>query len=172
MAVLGLDRLRRKLKKLPTIVENEIMAAMEAAAQEVVDLAKSLVPVDEGDLRDSIGWTWGDPPRGSITLARGKRVRRKNKVGPERPVRITIYAGDDDAFYARWVEFGTRATAARASRRSRKWRTIVVMTKARKAHAATPAQPFFFPAWRAMRKRVKGRVSRAITKAAKKVAAQ
>ena len=39
------------------------------------------------------------------------------------------------------------------------------------AGPGTTAQPFFYPAYRAVRKRVKGRVTRSITKSAKKVAA-
>lgn len=54
---------------------------------------------------------------------------------------ITIYAGGSDAFYARFQEFGTRKM---------------------------PANPFFYPVWRARRKTVKARVGRAIRAAIKK----
>jgi HK97 gp10 family phage protein len=61
---------------------------------------------------------------------------------------ITIYAGtrdkslgSADAFYARFQEFGT-----------------VKMT----------ANPFFYPAWRANRKRVKGAITRAVKRAVRK----
>ena len=52
-------------------------------------------------------------------------------------MRITIYAGGGDAFYARFQEFGT---------------------------VKMPANPFFFPVWRARRKRIKNRISRAVSK--------
>lgn len=55
-------------------------------------------------------------------------------------LKITIYAAGGDAFYAKFHEFGTVKMAAR---------------------------PFFFPVWRARRKKVKGRISRAISKAIK-----
>jgi len=132
---IGLDKLRAKFRALPGAVRDEIRAAMEAGAAEVVRMARSLCPVDRGDLRDSIGWTWGEAPAGSITLGQAK--------GPGEGERITIYAGDEKAFYARWVEFGT---------------------------VKMPARPFFYPSWRALRKRVKGRHTRALTKALKKVA--
>jgi HK97 gp10 family phage protein len=103
---------------------------MEKSAQEIVALAKHLCPVDSGDLRDSIGWTWGDAPAGSMVLASTGGAA----------LRITIYAGDSDAFYARWLEFGTVKMAA---------------------------HPYFFPAYRTLRKRVKGRTKRAINKAVK-----
>lgn len=148
----GLDRLRKKLVRLPTLAREEISSAMEVGAQEMVDLAKSLVAVDRGDLRDSIGWTWGDAPKGSITLGRVRGGKRSGDLA------ITIYAGNDKAFYARWVEFGTSAH-------------INGGLFAGSDNPGSPAQPFFYPAFRAVRKRIKGRVTRAITKSAKRAAA-
>lgn len=135
----GLDRLKKKLRAMPNLARQEIAKAMETSAQEVVDLARSLVPVASGDLRDSIGWTWGAAPKGSIALG---TVRNEGRGAGN--MAITIFAGNDRAFYARWVEFGARGQ---------------------------PAQPFFFPAYRAIRKWVRSRVSRAITKAARAAAA-
>lgn len=128
------ERLQRKLQALPRIARQEIEKAMEKSAAEMVTLARSLVPVDSGDLRQSIGWTWGEAPKGSIRLG---------TVGGGAAT-ITIFAGNSEAFYARWVEFGTQKMRA---------------------------QPYFFPAYRALRKRAKSRIRRAGTKAAKKVAA-
>jgi HK97 gp10 family phage protein len=95
-----------------------------------VALAKRLCPVDDGTLRDSIGWTWGDAPAGSMVLAATKGAA----------LRITIYAGNDEAFYARWVEFGT---------------------------ANALPQGFFLPAYRMLKKRANGRIKRAVNKAVK-----
>lgn len=149
----GLDRLNKKLRRLPDAARAEIAKAMEQSAAEVVALAQSLVPVDGGDLRDSIGWTWGDAPNGSMTLG---TVRSKGR-GAGNMV-VTIYAGDDKAWYARFVEFGTspHVNGGRFAGSN---------------NPGTAAQPFFYPAYRAVRKRVKGRVTRAITKSAKRVAA-
>jgi hypothetical protein len=71
---------------------------------------------------------------------------------------ITIYAGSDEAFHARWVEFGT-APHLNGGR------------FAGSSHPGTAAQPFFYPSYRATRKRAKGRVTRAVNKAAKRIAA-
>lgn len=57
---------------------------------------------------------------------------------------VLVTAGSRKAFYARFVEFGTVRKRPR---------------------------PFFFPAYRSLRKRLKGRMTRAINKAAKRVAA-
>ena len=57
-------------------------------------------------------------------------------------LRITFYAGGGEAFYARYHEFGTVDMAAR---------------------------PFFYPVWRAWRRRIRVRISRAVTKALKSI---
>lgn len=146
----GLDRLNRKFAALPRQVRVRIREAMEQGAEEIARMAKSLAPEDSGALVASIGWTWGSAPKGSITLA---SVKSRSGDGT-----ITIYAGNSDAFYARWVEFGTSAHKAGG-----KFKGAEI--------PAIPAQPFFFVSYRVNRKRVKGRVTRAINKAARDVAA-
>lgn len=136
--VLGLERLQRKLKQIPQEAKAEIRKALEASAEEIVKMAKNLAPVDQGDLQMSISWTWGEAPKGSFVIG--------SVVGPndKNDLTITIYAGGKDAFYARWIEFGTQKMKE---------------------------QPFFLPAYRSNRKRARARITRGITKAAKKVAA-
>lgn len=148
----GKDRLLRKLRALPDIAEKRIMAAMEASANDVVSTMKRLAPVDEGDLQMSISWTWGDAPKGSMTVA---TVSRRRGGGP----RITIFAGNREAYYARWVEFGTAQHLNGGLFEGSK-------------HPGTRAQPFFFVSFRAHRRRMKSALSRAITRAAKEVAAK
>jgi HK97 gp10 family phage protein len=130
----GADKLRRKMAGFPALAKEEISRAMETGAQEIVNLAKRLVPVDQGDLRDSIGWTWGAAPKGAVALT---------TIGEGPNLRITVYAGNEKAYYARWVEFGTQQNRAR---------------------------PFFYVSYRAIRKRIRSRVTRAISKAAKRAA--
>ncbi|MGN6451246.1 MAG: HK97-gp10 family putative phage morphogenesis protein [Brucella intermedia] len=137
--VIGLPKLRKKLEALVTVGRDEIRRAMETSADEIVALAKSLAPVDKGDLKDSIGWTWGKAPKGAMTLG------KVQSDGVDSEFTITIYAGNSEAYYARWVEFGTQKMAA---------------------------QPYFYPSYRALRRRSKSRVTRAVTKAIKKVAAR
>ena len=146
--VIGLDKLRRKMIALPKAIEAEIRKAMETGAEEMVAMARRLAPVDDGDLRESIGWTWGEAPKGSMVIAKG------GSTG----MTITVYAGNSEAFYARWVEFGTVTHPQGGKFGGTR-------------HPGTTAQPFFFPAWRATRKRVKSRTSRAVSKAAKRIAA-
>lgn len=134
--ILGLARLEKKLARMPARAKAEIRAAMEAAAEVMVATMKSLVKEETGALRDSIGWTWGRAPKGAGIVAQAKSRMAADLT-------LTIYAGNAEAFYARFQEFGT---------------------------ANTPAQPFFFVAYRAHRKTAKRRIRAATRKAARKEA--
>lgn len=134
----NLDRLNRKLIKLSQVAIDQIRPAMEEGANDIVEMAKRFAPVDTGALRNSINWVWGtEIPEGSRALG---------KIGGKRSdpqLVITIYAGNKDVFYSRWVEFGTKVAKA---------------------------YPFFFPSYRAQKKRVKSRIRRAVSRAAKQEA--
>jgi HK97 gp10 family phage protein len=134
--VVGREALKRKFDALPKVARDMIRAAMEKQAKDIVAMARRLVPVATGKLRDSIGWTWGRAPKGVMTIATVK------STGGE--MTLTIYAGNAEAFYSRWVEFGT---------------------------INQPAQPFFYVSYRANRKKAKSAIRRAVTKSAKTVAA-
>lgn len=143
MAIIGLARLKRKLTvTIPAHVEKATADAMEQGAEELVGMMKRLVPVDTGALRDSIGWTWGDAPAGAMVLGRSKPAGGKGRKV------ITIYAGNTQTLVggreqfqlARLQEFGTQAMNA---------------------------QPYFFSSYRALRKRVRGRITRNMKKAIK-----
>ena len=104
-------RLRARLAKIPDIAREAAASAMEECAAEIVAEMKLLVPVDSGDLRDSIGWTWGDIPAGSFMI---DEIRSGKNAGQQyATLRIKIYAGSREAFYARFIEFGTK-TGVRA----------------------------------------------------------
>ncbi len=149
MAVLGLKSLNRKLKALPALAEAAIKLAMEQGAEEIVAMMKRLVPVDNGDLRDSIGWTWGDAPSYSQRIG-----AVKSKTGN---LKITIYAGNSKVRYAHLVEFGSAPH-------------INGGMFAGTQNPGAKAQPFFFVAFRALRRRTKSRITRAINKSAKQIA--
>lgn len=176
VTISGLDKLNRKLIQLPHRAEKEIKLAMEAGAQDVVNMAKALVPVGQssgvnssnnpGALRDSIGWTWGNKaPKGSIKLG---SIGNSSGRRPGDLV-ITIFAGNDEAFYARWVEFGTKSHGIDAVNAPVMGRAGVNFGT-HVNHPGAVATPFFFPAYRAMKKRIKGRMARAINKSARDVA--
>lgn len=153
LTVLGLERLKKKLKALPPAVKVLIAAAMESSANDIVRQMKGLASrfTDSGDLQMSIGWTWGKAPKGALT------VGTLQGSGDASDLLLTIYAGNAKAFYARWVEFGT-ATHVNGGEFPG---TI---------NPGAHAQPFFFVAYRANRKSARAKISRAINKAAKQVA--
>lgn len=135
MMVEGLDKLNRRWAAIPAAVRANVRYEMEEMAEKIVADMYRLAPHLTGDLAGSIQWTWGEAPEGSMTIG---------KVGGAEygAMRITIYAGGGDEFYARFQEFGT---------------------------VNMPANPFFFPVWRLNKRRVRSAVSRAVSKAIKQV---
>lgn len=165
--IIGLDRLNKKLKKLPEQAEKRIKEAMEQGANEIVAMMKSLAPEVSGDLRDSIGWTWGERPKYSQALATVKSSDGK--------LALTIYAGNSKVRYAHLVEFGTAAHDIYGKRQGFLGRRKAMGKDGRFGthvkHPGATAKPFFFVSWRALRRRTKSRITRAITKSAKEAAA-
>ncbi|MDH0125420.1 HK97 gp10 family phage protein [Brucella intermedia GD04153] len=145
-----LDRLQIKLKKFPEVAETLVKAAMEQGAQDIVNMMQNLVPVDDGELMESIGWTWGQAPKYSQRIGSVKSNDGK--------LTITIYAGNSKVRYAHLVEFGSAPHVNGGMYPGT-------------FNPGAKAQPFFYVSWRAKRRSARARVSRAITKAAKQIAA-
>lgn len=129
-----------RLKQIPDVAVDAARQAMEEGAQEIVDAMRAAAPFKSGDLRSSIGWTWGDLPPGTFMI---DEIRSgKNQGEQYATLRLKIYAGSSDAFYARFHEFGT---------------------------VKMPAHPFFFPTWKAKKaafhKKIRERVRAAIKEA-------
>ena len=129
--VQGLDKLKARWGAIPQKVKDAVATEMEQIAQDLVDDMYTMAPHLTGDLAGSIGWTWGEAPKGTMVI--GKVAKREYGT-----LQITIYAGGGDAFYARFQEFGTRKMAAnpfffpvyRARRNSMKTRIGRAMNKA------------------------------------------
>lgn len=121
----GLDALNKKLKRMPADAKAEIGKALNEGADRVVALSRSLAPVDEGDLRESIRKEPGRHELAVNIVAGGPLTQR--------PVREGVTAPTFDY-------------AARIEKQS----------------------PYFFPAYRALKKSIRARLSRAYRDAAKK----
>lgn len=156
-------RVVAKLKQIPAVAVEAARLAMEEGAEEICDFMRQMVPAKSGDLRSSIGWTWGDVPPGAFMI---DEIRSGPNQGEQyAKLQIKIYAGSKDAFYARFVEFGTQSHSltptADISRNKKQ--------SSGRRHPGTTAQPFFFPAWKAKRaeyrKRIRTRVQAAIREA-------
>jgi HK97 gp10 family phage protein len=88
--IAGLSELHKLLQELPSKVEGNIMRGALRAGQKVVEAeVKARVPVDDGDLRDSV------------------RIRFHSRSQKFGWVRMHLTAGSAKAWYARLVEYGT-----------------------------------------------------------------
>lgn len=119
-------------KRVPKAVRAAATKTINDQAQKLVKDMQRVAPRGRtGRLRKSIKATMGD--RGGVTVG---NVRGRSYG----TIRAIVSAGAGNAFYARWVEFGTIKTAAR---------------------------PFFFPVYRARRKKIRAAINRSINKAIK-----
>ena len=151
------EQLLKKMAALPHEVRSAIKQALAQSADEIMDMQKRLVPVSArgsygnppGMLRDSIKQTWGG---GSVRYS-ALNATAGDKGDPDLSVRIS--AGNTKVRYAHLVEFGTAPHEIRPGVQ----------------HPGAQAKPFFYPSYRALRKKVKSRITRATNKAAKRVAA-
>lgn len=140
MATLS-PRIVAKLKKVPAVAVDAARVAMEEGAQEIVEAMRAAAPAPKtGALRDSIGWTWGDLPPGTFMI---DEIRTGKNAGEQyATLRIKIYAGAGDGFYARFHEFGTK-------------------------DGKTPARPFFYPTWKAKKAQMKRDIHKRVRAAIK-----
>lgn len=153
------ERLLKKMAALPAAVRSAIRQALAESADEIVAMQKRLAPVSKngnhgnppGALRDSITQTWGARGPAYATLGAGA------SGDPDLTVRIT--AGNTRVRYAHLVEFGAKPHTAGGRFKGAQ-------------HPGAPAQPFFYPPYRALRRRAKSRINRAVRKAAREVAAK
>ena len=135
----GLGEWKRKWGSLPGQLRDEIIRTLEQNAEELVAEMKQNAPELSGTLRESIGWTWGDAPAGSMAIG---TVR-----GGDEALQITIYAGNEKTIVknksggkfqlAKLQEFGTKNMAA---------------------------NPFFYPVYRLRKRRLKSRLTRKVNK--------
>lgn len=141
----GVESTARALRKLSPTASDEIQKALDKGAGEVKALASSIAPRDDGELQQAIEVRSGDaggPAQGAFTAFRAAL----SGVAPQMVRRIGVFPdlNGGKAFYARWVEFGTST--------------------------GRPAQPFLMPAYATLRRRIQGRVKRAINRGIKEVA--
>lgn len=155
MAVRGKEAFRRKFARLKSDLVKELSEAMEKSAVELVREMKAIAP--NAEIRNSIKWTWGDAPKGSTVLATSSGGRGYETL------RITVYTDRDIAWFAHLFEFGTR----QRFRKKVGGKYASANPKSTSTGTLT-AQPFFFPSYRANRRRIKGRINRALRKVVKR----
>jgi HK97 gp10 family phage protein len=129
MRLEGLSDLLAKLKALPAEIGSKgggpLRLALFTATKLMRDDAQMRAPVDTGRLqRNVIAFRDRDPRSSGVTEQYGITFRR-GKQGRERKSYHTSARGEKDAWYGRFVEFGT---------------------------SKTPAQPFLRPAFEARKR--------------------
>ncbi len=149
--------LQDKIARLPEAAREPIRRAVANAGDMVVERARTLVPVDEGTLRESIRW---------------EQVKTE---GRERPMIVIGPSGEYLQAHgripslARWIEFGTAPSEAgkkgvRFAKGGKLKQTAKVATR---TSAGQPARPYLFPAWRQLKKQIKTMIGDAVNRAFK-----
>lgn len=151
MAVDGRDRLLKKLAALAPKTREAIGKAIRQGADEIVAAQKRLAPKRTGALAASIVATSGGA---APKYSQGGRTSGQAS-DPE--LTVVISAGNAKVRYAHLVEFSTAPHENKGLYEG-------------SDHPGTQAQPFFYPPYRAHRKRVKARITRATKKAAREAA--
>ncbi|MFV0303416.1 MAG: HK97 gp10 family phage protein [Paracoccus sp. (in: a-proteobacteria)] len=132
----GLAKFQKRMRAVPEAARRAVVPALVKSADEIADVMRATVPVDDGDLKASIAVTgpglstppWSQPG-GSVVV-------------PELSAMIT--AGNADVRYAHLVEYG-HGNGVNGS--------------------TVPPHPYFWPAFRLSRKRALNRIKRAVGKA-------
>ena len=180
------------LAAIPKAVRERVRPVIEASAEELVGMQKRLVPTRRGKLRDSIRHEMGSVSLASSGMLAGSSGRRGKgsrfggsaggTIEGDPDLTATVLAGDRDAFYARFVEFGTAPHDLRKGGAVVAWRMVTRSGRTfaqryrrqtklvgAKRHPGSRARAFFYGPFRVLRRKIKSRVSRAIGRAVKEV---
>lgn len=153
--VKGLADLHKALQELPANIERNVLrGALRSGGQIIRDEAQRLVPVDKGDLRNSIRVS----------------MRVRSKAGW---VNANIKAGDKKAWYAHLLEFGTARHWIKP--KNRKSLFLAGLFREVVDHPGAKPKPFMRPAFdgkaraaiQAMADYIRARLPRELKKAGK-----
>ena len=146
----------RRLNRLVPDAEKELATAQLGVAKDVAGRIASRAPVGAtGDYKRSI----------EAALLSSRPKREQLGLGQTKDKNATGVFAD---YIWRFLEFGTSASAGAAPARDRRYKSRIVMTKGKRAHAATAPQAHIFPTWRAFKKTARRRMAAAVRKAVKK----
>lgn len=134
----GKQKVFSQLKRIAPEVDRDLDKALNKNVDELAIASKSYAPKNTGDYAKSL---------------RGGKI--KEKAG------IPAY-GLFASYVWRFIEFGTQA--AQVGSRILGGSSRSGDRKSNRTHPGTPARPHIFPAFRSLRKRMVGRVTRTINK--------
>jgi HK97 gp10 family phage protein len=136
---IGREKVRRRFKALPDAVQAKVRDSLAKSAVEISRAQKRLAPVEDGDLRASLTWRW----------ATGEKIKYAFGSSAKGTFGVLVTAGNTKVRYAHIVEFGSAPHKVGGIFKGAQ-------------HPGTSPQPFFFPAYRAARRRVRARNRRAL----------
>ncbi|WP_018634405.1 HK97-gp10 family putative phage morphogenesis protein [Neomegalonema perideroedes] len=142
-----LKRLQWKFAKLNRGMVAASRTTLEAGAARIVAMQKRLAPKDSGELRDAIMW---ETKKGTASTRVFVNYSKSN--------------GKPRAPHAHLVEFGTGPHVIESERPMGAGGVF----GRRVEHPGTPAQPFFYPAYRSERPKLKREARNALREAAKR----
>ena len=146
----GIADLRRRWGAIPVRVRAAVKMEMAAQADKIVAAMRQAAPKDSLALANSIGWTWGAAPSGAMTIG-----SLDGGDGGGWAMRITIYAGGAaDTTRTQSKGAGRSGTFASDNAIYQEFGTVNM-----------PANPYFFPVWRAYRSRARAAITRAMNRA-------
>lgn len=159
----GIGRLQRRLAAIPSEVRKAVRPTLVREGEKIADTMRMLVPVDDGDLKASIGVTVG----GYVPDNPNVRGVSYSPIKGSEDLSVTVHVGDETAYYAAFVEFGTAAHNAAKGGGTKKGKRSLKAGKGI-AHPGGAAQPFFWPAVRLHNKKARAAIKRAIGTAVRK----
>lgn len=136
--VQGVDRLKAKLAAIPESVRDAMSDALAGGAADLVAMQRRLAPKDTGELASSIRWNWADGTANADGLKAGRAEQIAAKGETNLAINVTTGTGMKIPMNAIWQEFGTREQ---------------------------PAQSYFYPAYRALKKKIAARIASASRRA-------
>ena len=143
-------KLAKRLAAIPGEIVAQVRPALVQGAGDLADMARALVPEDEGDLKASVAVT----PPGAVTPAYAEGGGRR--VAAENQALVTV--GNPQARHGHLIEFGTDPHVNGGQ-------------FAGTQHPGTAAQPFLLPAARLTEDRTRRRIGRAVAQAIRTVGA-
>jgi hypothetical protein len=137
----GKERVLRQLDAAAKLVEPPVALAMADWAEGVSAQQRALAPTRTGALRESTDWTFGnEAPVGAQLKVSSKRSQFAGHF-----LRVILFSGSIKAYWARWIEWGTKARAPGRYRDERGHKRDAGKT----GHRSTRAFHYFWPVFEA-----------------------
>lgn len=147
--ITGRDKMRIVLQRLPKETRLEIRNSILAGAEDTANMQRRLAPVQTGKLRRSIVVTPADQDLPRYAQLKSRRTTKDPFLA------AIVSAGNSEVRYAHLVEFGTAPHQNEGE-------------FAGTMNPGTPPRPYFYPGFRAMKKRAQNKINKAARNGIKK----